>query len=66
MGDAAMSDIRQADLSHLRVQDMTPEQKAEMKRRFEEFATVYLPGKQKAEPEQPRRAAVKWVPGMKR
>jgi hypothetical protein len=34
-----MSDdeLRQADLSHLRIDQMTPEQKAEMRRRYDEF-----------------------------
>jgi hypothetical protein len=29
--------MHQADLSHLRLQDMTPSQRAELKRRYEDF-----------------------------
>lgn len=57
-------DLRQADLSHLTVSQMTPAQRAEMRRRFEVFMKeiVGLPPREAP----PRPANVrKWVPGMK-
>jgi hypothetical protein len=58
------NELRQADLSHLTVSQMTPEQRAEMRRRFETFmkgmANLAVP----AAPERPANVR-KWVPGMK-
>jgi hypothetical protein len=57
--------LRNADLSHLRVQEMTPEQRAEMRRRFEHFVrNVMRKGKAAAAPQKTPRAA-KWVPGKR-
>jgi hypothetical protein len=60
MGD---DDIRNADLSQLSVRDMTPAQRAELKRRYANFVANFgpttaakLPGKAKTKPK-------KWVPG---
>lgn len=59
-------DLRQADLSHLTVSEMTPEQRAELKRRYDAFlrdvvrrrpVATRLPG---GGPK-----LRKWVPGMK-
>ena len=54
MGD---DDIRNADLSQLTVRDMSPAQRAELKRRYADFVanfnpttTAKLPGKAKAKP----------------
>ena len=62
MSDA---DLRQADLSHLSLSEMTPEQRAEMRRRYDDF--VQRLAKPPKAPERrikaPSRA--KWVPGMK-
>jgi hypothetical protein len=54
-------DLRQADLSHLRLNDMTVEQRAEMRRRYLEFVQHHA--KKVAAP--PRRAAkpARWMPG---
>lgn len=61
MGD---DDIRNADLSQLSVRDMTPAQRAELKRRYADFVANFNPtvaaklpaGKPKSKPK-------KWVPG---
>ena len=62
MGD---DDLRNADLSELSVRDMTPAQRAELKRRYAAFVANFnpttaakLPGKTKSKPK-------KWVPGKK-
>jgi hypothetical protein len=59
-------ELSQADLSHLRVSEMTDTQKAELRRRYFEFVRVAA----KAPPPaaQPPRAAtpMKWIPGAKR
>ncbi|HEV2676849.1 MAG TPA: hypothetical protein VGV37_20145 [Aliidongia sp.] len=61
MGD----DLRQADLSNLTINQMTKEQRAEIRRRFEEFISAFA----KNGPNQQITAAPKvrkWVPGMKK
>ena len=55
-------DLRQADLSHLALKDMTPEQRAEMRRRLDVF--VGAMAKREVLPAAPKRVR-KWVPGMK-
>jgi hypothetical protein len=59
-------DLTQADLSHLRVQDMTDAQRAELRRRFEDFVTRVvkrpMPGRAAKTPKR----VEKWAPGMKR
>jgi hypothetical protein len=55
-------DLQQADLSHLRLTEMTVEQKAEMRRRYVDFV------RRLAKPPAPaRRPATigKWMPGRK-
>ena len=63
MGD---DDLRHADLTQLSVREMTPAQRAELKRRYQTFVANFgpttaakLPGK--AETSKPK----KWVPGKK-
>jgi len=61
MGD----ELRQANLSHLNINDMTTEQRAEIRRRFEQFVSAFT----KSGPNQQITAAPKvkkWVPGMKK
>ena len=61
MGD----DLRQADLSNLTINQMTKEQRLEIRRRFEEFVAAFA----KNGPNQQITAAPKvrkWVPGMKK
>jgi hypothetical protein len=60
------SDLRNADLSHLRVQDMSPEQRAEMRRRYVDFVRrmVRAPARPQVAPKAKRRVK-KWVPGAK-
>jgi hypothetical protein len=58
-------DLRQANLSHLTINQMTKEQRAEIRRRFEEFVAAFA----KNGPNQQITAAPKvrkWVPGMKK
>jgi len=58
-------DLRQADLSHLTVNQMNTEEKAEIRRRFEEFVGAF----RKTGPNEQITAAPKvkkWVPGMKK
>jgi hypothetical protein len=62
----ADDDLRHADLSQLSVRDMTPAQRAELKRRYQTFVSAFgpttaakLPGK--AESSKPK----KWVPGKR-
>lgn len=35
-----MEDLRQADLSHLHIREMTPEQRDELRRRYREFVSA--------------------------
>ena len=65
-----MSDdeLRQADLSHLRIDQMTPEQKAEIRRRYDEFVRSLAgrapkPSRNAASATPPN--ATKWVPTKK-
>jgi len=60
------TDLTHADLSHLTVRDMTPTQRAELKRRYATFVAAFgpttaakLPGKAKTP--KPK----KWVPGKR-
>ena len=62
MGD---DDLHNADFSQLSIRDMSPAQRAELKRRYAAFVANFnptsaakLPGKTKAKPK-------KWVPGKK-
>jgi len=57
-------ELDQSDLSHLRLQDMTPAQRAELKRRYQRFVRNFQqkPADAKKTKSQPR----KWVPSAKR
>ena len=64
MGD---NDLRNADLSQLSVRDMTPAQRAELKRRYADFVANFGPTTAaklpdgKAKTPKPK----KWVPGKR-
>ncbi len=62
--DPRDQNLRQADLSHLRVADMTAAQKAELHRRYLDFVRHHAKAGPAA-PAVPRKAATKWVPGRK-
>lgn len=59
--------LRQADLSHLHLQDMTPPERAELRRRYEDFVRHF--GRDGMAPPRypaPRKPRVqKWMPGAK-
>lgn len=58
-------DLRQANLSNLTLKDMNAEQRAEMRRRFEEFVSNFVkPGPAPLKENSPR--VRKWMPGMKK
>ena len=61
-------ELRQADLSHLHLQDMTPEQRAELRRRYDDFVRHFgrdgVAPSRYPEPKPPRLR--KWTPGAKR
>ena len=58
--------LQQADLSHLRLQDMTPSERAELKRRYEQFVGHFrgAGAAKHATAVKPRRIR-KWSPGRK-
>jgi hypothetical protein len=58
-------DLQQADLTHLRVSDMTPEQKAEMRRRYVEFVRRLAKPPMAAPAPARVSKAMKWAPGTK-
>jgi hypothetical protein len=59
--------LRQADLSHLHLQDMTPPQRAELRRRYDDFVRHFgrdgMAPSRYPEPRKPR--VRKWTPGAK-
>jgi len=60
-------ELRQADLSHLHLQDMTPDQRAELRRRYDDFVRHFgrdgmAPSRY---PEPPAPRLRKWTPGSK-
>ena len=56
-------DLRQADLSGLSVEQMSVEQKAELRRRFQAFvADVWVGGRKAAAPARPERKIRPWLP----
>jgi hypothetical protein len=67
MGGYDDRELQQADFSNLRVQDMTPQQRAEIRRRYADFVRHFDGSPQAAA--QPKAAAgrriSKWVPGSK-
>jgi len=56
--------LQQADLSHLRLQDMTPSERAELKRRYEQFVGHFRGAGSARRPAavKPQRIR-KWTPG---
>jgi hypothetical protein len=57
-----MSDPRQTDLSRIRDEDLTPEQAAELRRRFQAFTRALAMAKTSA-PAVPRAKTIaKWAP----
>lgn len=58
-------DLRQANLSHLTLKEMNAAQRAEMRRRFEEFVSNFVKPDPTPVPETSPRVR-KWVPGMKK
>jgi L-2-hydroxyglutarate oxidase LhgO len=58
-------DLRQANLSDLSVKQMTPAQRAELRRRFEAFVANFVKPAPGAEKETAPKVR-KWVPGMKK
>jgi len=59
--------LTQADLSHLRLQDMTPEQRAELRRRYDAFVRHFGDGAPAVAGAAARKKSAlrKWVPGAK-
>lgn len=59
-----MDDIRQRDLSQKRVQDMTADERQELRRRFYEFVDLMQQSRpsRKGKPEKPPAPARKWDP----
>lgn len=69
-GDGAAPDeafLRQADLSHLHLQDMTPQERAELRRRYDDFVRHFgrdgMAPSRYPEPKKPK--VRKWTPGAK-
>ena len=60
---ASEQELRQADLSRFDYNEMTPQEQAEMKRRFQEFMTAVKPraGAKAAAPAKPK-TVTKWTP----
>ena len=67
VADAASADgLRQADLSHLHLQDMTAGERAELRRRYDDFVRHF--GRDGVAPSrypEPKRHIRKWTPGAK-
>ena len=59
-------ELRQADLSNLRVQDMTPQQRGELRRRYADFVRHFDGAPPAAaKPKAVGKRISKWVPGAK-
>ncbi len=59
--------LRQADLSQMRLQEMTPDERAELRRRYESFVKHFGPAgapKSRA-PAASKSKLRKWVPGAR-
>jgi hypothetical protein len=56
-------DLRQADLSKLKESEMTDAQRAELRRRFQDFVkNVWANGRRAAAPKRAPRSVKAWVP----
>jgi hypothetical protein len=62
---AQNDDLSQADLSHLALKDMSAAQRAEIRRRFEDFIQK-VAGSPMAAVKPKQKTIRKWVPGMKK
>lgn len=58
-------DLRQANLSGLSLKQMTPAQRAELRRRFEAFVAAFVKAPNNASVTKAP-AVRKWLPGMKK
>jgi hypothetical protein len=59
-------EMEQADLTHLRLQEMTPTQRAELRRRYDQFVRHFVGSGRTPHREPERKPRVsKWVPGAK-
>jgi len=59
-------ELRQADLSHLSITEMTPAQRAELKRRYSHFVENFGPANANpAADQKPEPKPKKWVPTKK-
>jgi hypothetical protein len=63
--DQAPEDLRSADLSHLRISEMNPAQKAELRRRYDDFVRRVAKPPKPAAKAKAAPGATKWVPGKK-
>jgi len=59
-------DLSQADLSQLSLRQMTPAQRAELKRRYQTFVANFQPDSAAKLPAAAVPKPKKWVPGKKR
>jgi hypothetical protein len=62
----ADEDLRHADLSHLRFDEMSEAQRAEMRRRYDDFVRRVVKPQGAAARPAPAKPVQKWVPGAKR
>ncbi len=58
-------DLRNADLSQLSIRDMSPAQRAELKRRYAAFVANFNPTTAAKLPRAKSAKPKKWVPGKK-
>jgi hypothetical protein len=68
MAPAPDEALSQADLSHLRLQDMTPEQRAELRRRYDAFVRHFgdgAPASSAGTSAKKKSTPRKWLPGAK-
>ena len=66
MGADDDKELRQADFSNLRIQDMTPRQRAELRRRYADFVRHFDGAPPVAAKPKAGKRISKWVPGTKR
>ena len=67
MAPAPDEALSQADLSHLRLQDMTPEQRAELRRRYDAFVRHFGDGAPSSTNTNAKKKSTprKWIPGAR-
>jgi hypothetical protein len=68
MSDGDGDELRQTDLSTLRIHEMTPVQRAELKRRYQDFVRHFDAASvpPAPAPQTQGKPIRKWVPGVKR